>query len=40
MEEKDGDWMIELGSDYEELTAFINCFGSVDVYFFLTNFEC
>jgi hypothetical protein len=34
VEERNGDWMIELESDYKKLIALINCIGSVDVHFF------
>jgi hypothetical protein len=39
VEERNEDWKMELGSDYEELIALINCIGSVDVHFFGTNFK-
>jgi hypothetical protein len=34
VEEKNGDWRMELGSDYKELITLINCIGSLDAYFF------
>jgi hypothetical protein len=34
VEERNDDWRMELGSDYEELIALIYCIGSVDVHLF------
>jgi hypothetical protein len=39
VEKRNEDWMMELGSDYEELIALINCISSVGVHFFGTNFK-
>jgi hypothetical protein len=39
VEERNENWKMELGSDYEELIALVNCIDSVDVHFFGTNFE-
>jgi DNA-directed RNA polymerase alpha subunit len=38
VEERNEDWRMELGSDYEKLIALINCNGSVDVHFFWDKF--
>jgi hypothetical protein len=32
--EVEEDWRMELGSDYKELIAIINCIGSVDAHLF------
>jgi hypothetical protein len=38
VEKRNEDWMMELGSDYEELIALINCISSVGVHFFWDKF--
>jgi hypothetical protein len=39
VEERNGDWRMKLGSDYEELIALINCIGNVDYNIFGINFK-
>jgi hypothetical protein len=34
LEERNEDWRMELGSNYEKLIALINYIGSLDVHFF------